>query len=553
MKNLARFLALYKPCAGQAALGIALSLAALASGIGLLAVSGWFITAMGIAGAAGVTMNYFTPAAVIRALAIVRTTGRYAERLVNHDAALKVTARFRQWFYERLEPLAPAGLQDLHSGDVFARLRGDIDSLEKFYLNGAVPLCTAVLALIGVAAGLAFYSPALAVVETLLLVVSGFAVPLALRRAGAQDQAAADQALRAARIDLTDTLQAMGELLVYGNPARRLSAFDDRDRGLTDAQARINRRDNLAQGLLVLCMGMAVAAGLWIVMPLVQSGRFGAAQLGLIPLLCLACFDAVLLVPPALQAFEGAKVAAARIFTVADRHPSVPLSSARTIPDGAFHLEIRRLSFSYGGDRVLDGLSLDLRAGGMTVLVGPSGAGKSTVLNLLAGFWRCAPGMMFLNGCDLAMSDPDSARARFAFAAQKPYLFAGTIRSNLALADPAATDAMMEEACAAAGLSELIQGLPGGYDAYIGENGVKLSGGQMRRLSLARALLKPADCLVLDEPGEGLDRALEVNVLRSAVALARRRGQAVLLCLHAVDRDVVPDDAEIVVLGYPQT
>ncbi len=530
MKNLSRFLALYRPYRAQVFLGIALSAVSLSASIGLLALSGWFITAMGIAGAAGLTLNYFTPAAIIRACAILRTGGRYADRLVNHDAALRVTASFRQWFYERLEPLAPARLQDLHSGEIFARLRGDIDTLERFYLNGFLPLCTAAIGGAGVFAALSVYSPALGCIEAGLLAAAGFGIPLLLGRVGRADQAKMDALLRRARADMADTIQGMGEWLVYGGAESRAASFDQISGNLAALQLRMARRDALAHSAALLAMGCALAAGLWLAAPIADSGAFAGAQAGLIALLCLAGFDAVLAAPLALQSLGAARAAAMRVFDITDRTPDA--TPARTVPETPFSLKADSLSFAYRDRPVLKNLSFEIRAGEIASVTGPSGAGKTTLLNLLAVFWRPGPGMLLLNGRDIGDCDPESVRARFSFAPQKPYIFADTIRANLRLADPDATEAMLDEVCEAAGLADVIRDLPEGYDTYIGENGLKLSGGQIRRLSLARALLKPAPCLILDEPGEGLDPAREAEVMRSVLVLAAKRGQTVLIAAH---------------------
>lgn len=530
MSDLRRFLRLYRPYRFQVGLGIFLSLTTLAASIALLTVSGWFIAAMGLAGVAGVSMNYFTPAAIIRAMAIIRTGGRYAERLVTHDAALKVTASFRQWFYDRLEPLAPAGLGDLRSADLFGRMRSDIDGLERFYLNALVPLCTGIVALAIIAIGLLLFDPLLALTELVLLAIAGIALPLLTRRFSQADHDMLSHKLSEMRIDLTDSLQGMQELMVYGgfDPAvHRIMTGSDR---VIAAQTRIAGRDAVAQGLTVFCMGLAVAAGLLVAAPLTASG-IDSAMLAAIPLLCLACFDAVLQMPAALNAWHGAALSARRIFAIADWNALLH-EATTAVPDASFQLAFDHVAFAYDTEAVLKDVSFTLTAGQTLALTGRSGSGKTSIINLCVGFWQPTAGTVRLNGADIATCAPDSVRRQFGVALQKPYLFTDTIRANLLLANPSATPEDMERVCRVAGIADTIRAMPEAYETFLQENGRSLSGGQLRRLAIARALLKPAACLVLDEPGEGLDKALEAKVLRDVLDFATARGQAVIVCIH---------------------
>lgn len=539
MKNFLRFLALYRPYKWYVACGILLSLVTVFAGICLLAVSGWFIAAMGIAGAASLSMNYFTPAAMIRGLAILRTAGRYGERVANHDAALRVTSTFREWFYNRLEPLAPAGLSDLHSADMFSRLRGDIDVLERFYLNGIVPLCTALLAFLMLGAGLAVYHPPLALLELSLLFLSGILIPLMLRRHALQDEAVIAQEKIALNIDLAEMMHGMGEHLVYGRMDDHTATIMQHDAIMSLARKTINRRECIIQSVILLASGVAVTGAIYLVTPLVISGAVGPAQLAMAALFCLACFDIVMPLPAALQSLQAARIAAQRIFDIADRPVPATSSAPRhtSVPASGVTLSVENISFAYTDEPVLRDLSFTLPAGQVLVLSGRSGAGKSTVLDLLLGFHCPATGTMFFNDMNGDHYDAEARRSFFATASQKPYFFADTLRANLTLGNPVASAAEIEHACNITGLQDVITTLPEGLDTYIGEHGARLSGGQLRRAALARALLRPAPILLLDEPAEGLDPELEYHVMKAVLNHARQRGHSVILCLHDAQKD----------------
>lgn len=546
MKNLLRFLSLYAPFKWKVAGGVALALATSLAGIALLAVSGWFIAAMGLAGMTSVGMNYFTPAASIRGLSILRTGGRYFERLVNHDAALRVTSEFRVWFYRRLEPLAPAGIRDLHSAEIFSRLRADIDALERFYLNGIVPVATAVLAAGLLGAWLLFYHWPLGLLLVSLLLFCGFAVPFAVRRRSLAEEKEISEIKTSLNRGLTDSLQGMKELLVYGRMRESLRRIEGDSGRLLSVQRNIHMRECMIQACIMLCMGVAMAGTLLFVIPLVNEGTVKPADLAMTALIAFACFDIVTPLPAALQSFQSAMIAAERVFELAGRKNEATgkRGNARVEEHETFSLNVEGAGFSYGENPVLRDVSFSLNAGEVLVLEGESGKGKSTVVNLLCGFWAPDAGRVLINGRGIMDYDEEALRAHFGVSPQRPYLFADTMRANLSLARPDAGESEILDACVKAGLRDMIENLPDGLDTYAGENGWRLSGGQIRRLSLARAMLRDAPCLILDEPAEGLDPEMEDRVMRSLLNRARAKDQAVILCLHDAQKEWLPKDVK---------
>lgn len=530
MSALWQFIRLYRPFRWWVALSLLLSCATLWAQIGLLAFSGWFIAGMGIAGVTGVAINYYTPAAIIRALAMIRTGGRYGERLVTHEATLRVTSAFRRWFYDALERLTPVGTQDLHSADVFARLRTDIDTLERFFLQSFLPVLVALFSLLAIAFALSLLHPLLAVVEVALLLVVGAALPWWRYHTGKAHHLAMHATHLHWQRELTDSLQGMGELVVYGHAAGRVDASAQLTQQHISHESRLHRADAVSQAITCLLTGVAIVAGVFITLPQIHSGALPLAFVALIPLLCLACFDAVMMLPAAFQCLPGAVVAAERVFDITTRE--VPdTSGTQPVPrDSSFVLSCRAPALHYGARELTFVADFTLAAGQTLAITGPSGIGKSSLVHALVGLWPLSAGELVLNGQPHATADKESWRACFATAEQRPYIFAGSIAENLLLANPNATREELLAACALVHfpLDTWVEGL----DTPVGEHGNTLSGGQRRRLSLARALLKDAPCLVLDEPTEGLDNAMADQVLDALFQHAQRKGQALILISH---------------------
>lgn len=554
IRLLGRLLRLAKPHSGWLALGIFLSLLTILASVSLLAVSGWFIAAMASAGLAGITMNYFTPAGVIRFLAIVRTAGRYGERLVTHNATFKLISELRVWFYQRLEPLAPAGLQKLRAGDVLNRLQSDVDALDHFYLRVLLPFAVALLAVPLIVFVVWLYDSMLALGLLLCLLVVGVLIPLWVgwqtRRAGHQ-QVQETARLRAA---LIDTVQGLRELQLYqaiARQQRRCQGFSD---ALQQQQLRINVPSAGALALTTLVVGVMVWGALWWLIPQVSSGARPAVELVMLVLLAMAAFETVQPMPLALEQLPVTLAAAQRIFSLADKTVVRPEPDQPVTVDG-YDLVLQRVNFRYPDTehRVLRDLSLTIKAGERVAIVGRSGAGKSSLLQLLMGFWPLTEGQVKLGSADINQLDSETLRRCFAVAAQHSHLFSETVAANLRLADPEANDQQLQRVCEQAGIWQRIEQLPEGLNTYVGEGGLRLSGGEQRRLSVAQALLKPAPILILDEPSEGLDVLTEQQLCQSLLAgLAER---TLLLITHRpamlaqMDRVTVLDEGRIILDG----
>lgn len=554
MSTLLRIVRLMAPQRGMMALSIVLSLAAMLANIGLMAVSGWFIAAMAAAGATGSAINYFTPAAAIRAMAIIRTGGRYAERVVSHEATFRVLAGLRRWFYDALEPLAPARLAAHRSGDLLARIRTDIDRLELVFLRILSPVVVAILTAILVTAFAARYHGGAALALLAFLVLAGGVLPYIMARAGAapsQDIAATSSVLKE---QLVDGLAGLGELKLYGleqNFAARIAGLTGRH---ITAEARLARLQALSLAGVGLAANLALLAVLVLVIPSVRSGGVAPPELAMLMLLAVASFDAVAPLPLAFQSIAGTLASANRLFDLVDTSPAVSDPRAPlTLPERN-DLVFERVTFGYDpGVPVLRDIDLALGEGRRVGVVGASGSGKSSLVNLAVRFWEPQGGRITLGGVMIDRLAADRLRSRFAVVTQDAHLFAATIRDNLLVARPDASDGEMEAAARAAGIHDVIAGLPQGYDTFVGAQGLLLSGGEARRIALARALLKDAPVLILDEPTEGLDADTEAAVMASL--LAPTSGRGVLLITHRLaglaqmDEIIVLENGAIVARG----
>lgn len=534
MKLLWRLLGLFRPYAGWMLLGILVSLATLLANVALMAMSGWFISAMALAGVAGVSMNYFTPAAVIRACAIIRTGGRYGERLLTHEATFRLLARLRSWFYTHLEPLAPARLQHYRGGDLLSRIRADIDTLDHLYLRILLPVAVAIPALLIFLLFLYQYSPRLLLIELLFLLLAGFFVPWLVLRAGREPGRQKVKLGAEMRATAVDTVQGLGELLVYGAAERQAAELNRLSRSLADSQQRLSHLSGFSQGAVGLCANLAMWLMVLTLIPWVNAGSTPPADLAMLALFTLASFEAVAPLPLAFQSLGETLAAAGRIFAIVDTVPAVRDDGQPELSPGGFDIQFSGVEFRYAADAppVLRGIDLQVAPGRKVAVVGATGSGKSSLVNLLLRFWPASAGSITLGGQPIERYPLERLRAQFAVVPQQPHLFHTTIRENLLLARPDATDAELAEACRRAQLDSFIEELPEGFDTIVGETGLRLSGGQARRIAIARALLKEAPVLILDEPTEGIDVAAGARLMQTLFATLGER--SLLMISHSL-------------------
>jgi ATP-binding cassette subfamily C protein CydCD len=527
---LARVRAMAQPLRGRLLLALLLGALALGSAVGLMATSGWLISR---ASQQPPVLYLMVAVTATRAFGIGRAVFRYTERLVSHDAVLRMLAATRVAVYRRLERLAPAGLRSARRGDLLSRLVADVDVLQDYWLRWLLPVGAACAVSAGAVGFTAWLLPEAGAALATGLLAAGVGVPL-LTGAVARR---AERRLAPARGELatrvTDLLTGTPELTVAGALPARLAGARRADGVLTRIASRSAAAAALGDGLTALITGLTVVATAVAGVQAVAAGRLHGVAMAVVVLTPLAAFEAVLGLPLAVRHRQRVRRSAARVYEILDapepvREPEHP----RPAPATPFPLVVRGLTARHPGQRrpALDGLDLTLERGRRIAVVGASGAGKSTLAQVLLRFLDAEGGTYTLGGTDAAALDGDDVRRLVGLCAQDAHLFDSSVRENLLLARRDATEADLRDALARARLLDWVDGLPDGLDTFVGEHGARLSGGQRQRLALARALLADFPVLVLDEPAEHLD--LPTADALTADLLAATEGRTTLLITH---------------------
>ncbi|MES5819157.1 thiol reductant ABC exporter subunit CydD [Streptomyces sp. RG80] len=550
---LARVRAMSGPRRGRLALALLLGSLALGSAVGLMATSGWLISR---ASQQPPVLYLMVAVTATRAFGIGRAVFRYAERLVSHDAVLRMLADTRVAVYRRLERLAPAGLRQTRRGDLLSRLVADVDALQDYWLRWLLP-AGAALAVSAASVGFtAWLLPEAGAVLAAGLLAAGVGVPLitgaVARRA--ERRLAPARGVLATRV--TDLLTGTAELAVAGALPTRTAEAREADGVLARIASRAATATALGDGLTALVSGLTVAATALVGAQGVADGRLGGIAMAVVVLTPLAAFEAVLGLPLAVQYRQRVRKSAERVYEVLDapepvREPEQP----REAPASPFPVAVKGLSARHAGqDRdALAGIDLTLTEGRRIAVVGPSGSGKTTLAQVLLRFLDAGAGSYTLGGVDAYALDGDDVRRFVGLCAQDAHLFDSSLRENLLLARKDATESDLREALRRARLLDWADALPEGLDTLVGEHGARLSGGQRQRLALARALLADFPVLVLDEPAEHLD--LPTADALTADLLAATEGRTTLLITHrlagleAVDEVVVLDEGRVVQRG----
>jgi len=507
-----------------------LGLAAAAATIGLLAGSGYVVGRAALRPGLNALVGIL---ALVEVLAFLRGPLRYGERLVGHDAALRALTGWRVWLYDCLTPRVPAGLAGWRTGDLLSRAVDDVDTLQDLYLRAIVPLAIAVgAAIVGtVAVGVILPWAALALGVPLAVAI---AVPgvLTWRRSGDDELAALSGTLSA---EVVDALRGAPELLAFGADDAVLAAVEETGRA-ADALDRHHARLATGVGLVSqLCLAVAVASVLALGVAAVHADHLGQVMVAVLPLAVLGTFEPVAGVPLAVSRALAVRAAADRLDALADVPvPVVDPADPERLGPGTPDVRFAGASLRYGAGlpRALDRVDLHLPAAATLAVTGSSGAGKTSMVHALLRFWPLESGRLTVGDTDVARLAQDDARRVCALADQRAHLFAGSVRSNLTLGRPEASADEIDAALRAVRLETWVDGLPEGLDTPVGEDGVALSGGERRRLAVARALLAPGSVIVLDEPTSGLDPALADQLLDGVVAEAGAAGRSVLLVTH---------------------
>lgn len=569
MKVFIRLIKLLKPQLPLMLLGALLSVITVLANISLLAISGWFITLMAIGGITGITVNYFTPAAIIRFLAIVRTAGRYAERMLTHRATFNALAYLRHYFYQQLEPLLPYYQIDLRSGDLLARLQQDIDNLDNFYLRVLLPIFVVLISVPIVCYALASFSIIIAWLMLSALLVVALVLPLISYFTSKK------LAIEKTRLEshLTETLvngiSAIKTLLVYQVGINYQRSVANITQHYYDVRYKLVKINAISNAVTFLFIHLSALACLFILLPALASGEIDSKSLVAIILLVLVSFETVSSMPLAMQLLPQTLASAERLFTIIDKEKPT-IDGLKDVHDGDISFD--RFTFYYPEQTKasLMDISLSVKKGEKVAIVGASGAGKSTLVNLLMGFWPTGDSLKSNNNGLLSTNNlgtisvageplnelkQESLRHHIALMSQKGHIFDASIADNLRLAKHDATDEEMRNVCKQVNLIEFIDNLPNGLNTWLGSTGIGLSGGQVQRLQIAQVLLQSANLLILDEPTKGLDRNNEQVVMSNLLAHVEHQQKSLLLITHKplmlqqMDKIIVMEQGRIIAQG----
>jgi ATP-binding cassette subfamily C protein CydC len=530
---LLRLLVVARPAAGWMILGSLLGLLTVLSGVGLLAASAYVLSAAALQP----SIADLQPAIVaIRFFGLSRAVLRYLERLVSHQATFKLLAHLRLWFFDAVEPLAPARLQETRAGDLLARALADIETLQEFYLRGISPPLVAVATALLVSAVLAGTSPPLAVANLALALGGGLGLAWVMQRRSRR----LAQRIIAPRAWVSHvTLQALQGLTdwkIYGGTERWIADLSQASLSWGRAQEDRARGTSLLAAFSTAWGFLAAASAIAVLTPRALEGAFPAVLLASYTLGLLASYEPVASLPAAAEQASTSSLAATRLMEVLDSEPAVNERVGQSIAPQFSSLELEQLAFNYPGSArpILEDVNLSLVAGERLAILGRSGSGKSTLVRLLLRFWAPSRGRLLLNGEDMQSLLPESVRKFYAPLTQPMDLMSATLGENIALGHPTASSETLLSVLSQAGLDPLLERLPDGLDTYVGEMGFALSAGERQRVGLARALIRPAPVLLLDEPTHGLDAATASEVLDRL--LAGLQGRSLILLTHDVSR-----------------
>ncbi|HCD7553701.1 TPA: cysteine/glutathione ABC transporter ATP-binding protein/permease CydC [Citrobacter farmeri] len=554
MRALLPYLTLYKRHKWMLTLGIVLAIVTLLASIGLLTLSGWFLSASAVAGFAGIySFNYMLPAAGVRGAAITRTAGRYFERLVSHDATFRVLQHLRIHTFSKLLPLSPAGLARYRQGELLNRIVADVDTLDHLYLRVISPLVGAFVVIMVVTIGLSVLDVTLACTLGGVMLLTLFIMPPVFYRAGKTTGQNLTHLRGQYRQQLTAWLQGQAELTIFGASDRYRAQMETTELQWHEAQRRQSELTALSQALMLLIGAVAILLMLWMAAGGVGGNVQPGALIALFVFCALAAFEALAPVTGAFQHLGQVIASAVRITELTEQKPEVTFPTDVSDVPAQVTLTLRDVSFSYPeqAQKALDSLSLQVNPGEHIAILGRTGCGKSTLLQLLTRAWDPQQGEILLNNRPIAALNEATLRKTISVVPQRVHLFSATLRDNLLLAAPDASDEQLADTLRRVGLEKLLDDT--GLNSWLGEGGRQLSGGELRRLAIARALLHDAPLMLLDEPTEGLDATTESQMLELLADVMREK--TLLMVTHRLrglarfDQIIVMDNGQIIEQG----
>ena len=533
MRTLLPFIRLFKFAKFPLILGLVLMILGLGSSMGLLTVSGWFLAATAIAGL-GTLFNFFCPSASVRGLAIGRTVMRYFEKIVTHDATFRILSKLRVQVFEKIIPLSPAVLNRYRNSDLLNRLVSDVDTLDSLYLRLLAPFFTAVFVIITMTIGLSFVNIPLALGLGLFLLILLIIIPTVFYRLGQEFGERLIQARATYRTQFLEFIQAQAELLLFNAEDKLKEKMSATEKTWQEDQAKEAKLSGFSTALVLFLNGLLISGMLWFA----SNADFGTdeyrtAYIALFTFAALAAFEIIMPLGAAFLHIGQVIAAAERVTEIIEQKPIVEFSGNEEFETKVRLISAKDLSFSYPGQEtlVLKNLTLDLEQGQKIAILGKTGSGKSSLLQLLVRNYDANQGQLLLAEKPISAYSENTLRNQICFLTQRVHVFSDTLRQNLQFASvDEISDEKMIEVLHQVGLSKLLEQEEKGLNLWLGDGGRPLSGGEQRRLGLARILLNNAPILLLDEPTEGLDRETERHILR--LILQHAENKTLIMVTH---------------------
>lgn len=549
MKTLLPFIKLFRHQWLMMSVGLLLSIISLIAAIGLLSLSGWFLSASAVAGLtllSAQAFNYFTPGGGVRFLSIIRTASRYGERLATHEATFKLLTQLRVWAWRKILPLSARNLQGLRQGELLNRLVADIDTLDHLYLRLITPMLAAIFTLMGLYFFVAWIDAKLALILTASLLSIWLVLPWVFYFLGRQPGIKTLESKRLLRVHILEFIQGLAEISLFGANQRFREKITQSENQLVASQVAMANVMAMSQAALIFCHGFVVVLIMYIAASGIGEHQPPGPMLALVAFMVLACIEMLMPIAGAFQHLSACINAGKRVNDLVEQTPDIQFNPQHKaiVKQGLLALSEIQFSYPNNGKKILNGINLVIKPGEKVALLGETGCGKSSLLSLITRDWQANSGKVLLDGLEIDQYSQQALTNGLSLVNQRIYLFTGTLRNNLTLAQPeiekrssyaaqkTAQDkndkhliAILEKV----GLSALTKG-DNPLDTWIGEGGRQLSGGEQRRIGVARVLLRDAPLLLLDEPTEGLDKRTEREILKLLFEFAKDK--AVLMISH---------------------
>ncbi|MCG9640812.1 cysteine/glutathione ABC transporter ATP-binding protein/permease CydC [Vibrio sp. Isolate34] len=554
MRDLLPYLKLYKKHWFGLSLGMLLAFATLSASIGLLTLSGWFISASAVAGLtiARETFNYMLPGGGVRGLAMSRTAGRWGERVVSHNATFKLLTDLRIFFFKKLAPLIPGRISNLRDADLLNRLVADVDAMDHVYLRLVSPVTVGVFGIFFLTLFLMWFDSSLGLILGSILLIMLLVWPILFYKLGKRNGGELTQNKADLRVTTLDWIEGYSELTLFGAEERYRNAILETQHKLMANQFVNANLTGMASAALMLFNGLTLVLMLW----LAADGVGGNAPDPFIALMAFATMASFELLMPIAGAFQhlGQTLSSARrLNEVILSEPEVQFAEEKLDINKPLDITFSNVTFNYPDSErsVLNAVDLTIPATNKVAIVGQTGSGKSTLIQLLTRYWDPKKGYISIAGIELTQWNESQLRESISVVSQRVDILNGSLRDNLLIAKPDANDEHLANILKDVGLEKLLEN--DGLDSWLGDGGRQLSGGEKRRVGIARAILHDAPILLLDEPTEGLDKQTEQSIM--ALFEKHFEGKTVIFITHrligleAMDSIVLIEQGEIVEHG----